>query len=288
MYVFDQQLMVSELQHCCQTRGIVLSGDDWCSSSGGCLTQAFALFLAPNTETQPLLTWRKAQETVPWNIILLLGGGFAMAKGCEVRPTADAMWHHPAQQGWVLSGCHLVFSFGFGKLASMESSHSKDTFLNSKWQQYTADNWGGYNSLQAACCETPWGQVLGEDQFPCRGAGGWLLFLLSPSAGVWLVCVDRRPSASLGGCATTRGCHPHHVCHRLVHRVCQQHCHYYHLSACLGRAGKVISWQDQFILCPLLALPLGWAGFCWVCAGTGTGQFSCSWALQNPWEQQAL
>ncbi|XP_030908389.1 solute carrier family 13 member 3-like isoform X2 [Melopsittacus undulatus] len=32
---------------------------------------------------QPLLTWRKAQETVPWNIILLLGGGFAMAKGCE-------------------------------------------------------------------------------------------------------------------------------------------------------------------------------------------------------------
>ncbi|XP_032119564.1 solute carrier family 13 member 3 isoform X6 [Sapajus apella] len=40
-------------------------------------------FKAPNTETVPLLTWKKAQETVPWNIILLLGGGFAMAKGCE-------------------------------------------------------------------------------------------------------------------------------------------------------------------------------------------------------------
>uniref|UniRef100_A0A6I8PHQ7 Solute carrier family 13 member 3 n=1 Tax=Ornithorhynchus anatinus TaxID=9258 RepID=A0A6I8PHQ7_ORNAN len=38
---------------------------------------------APNTEMKPLLTWRKAQESVPWNIILLLGGGFAMAKGCE-------------------------------------------------------------------------------------------------------------------------------------------------------------------------------------------------------------
>uniref|UniRef100_A0A8D2AM83 Solute carrier family 13 member 3 n=1 Tax=Sciurus vulgaris TaxID=55149 RepID=A0A8D2AM83_SCIVU len=38
---------------------------------------------APNTDTEPLLTWKKAQETVPWNIILLLGGGFAMAKGCE-------------------------------------------------------------------------------------------------------------------------------------------------------------------------------------------------------------
>lgn len=32
-----------------------------------------------------MLTWKKAQDTVPWNIILLLGGGFAMAKGCEVR-----------------------------------------------------------------------------------------------------------------------------------------------------------------------------------------------------------
>ncbi|XP_043839462.1 solute carrier family 13 member 3 isoform X1 [Dromiciops gliroides] len=38
---------------------------------------------APNTEMEPLLSWKKAQETVPWNIIILLGGGFAMAKGCE-------------------------------------------------------------------------------------------------------------------------------------------------------------------------------------------------------------
>ncbi|XP_030067520.1 Na(+)/dicarboxylate cotransporter 3 [Microcaecilia unicolor] len=38
---------------------------------------------AANTENKPLLSWKKAQDTVPWNIILLLGGGFAMAKGCE-------------------------------------------------------------------------------------------------------------------------------------------------------------------------------------------------------------
>ncbi|CAG03889.1 unnamed protein product, partial [Tetraodon nigroviridis] len=38
---------------------------------------------ASNTPYVPLLSWRKAQESVPWNIILLLGGGFAMAKGCE-------------------------------------------------------------------------------------------------------------------------------------------------------------------------------------------------------------
>uniref|UniRef100_A0A452S740 Solute carrier family 13 member 3 n=1 Tax=Ursus americanus TaxID=9643 RepID=A0A452S740_URSAM len=42
-------------------------------------------FKASNAETEPLLTWKKVQDTVPWNIILLLGGGFAMAKGCEVR-----------------------------------------------------------------------------------------------------------------------------------------------------------------------------------------------------------
>jgi len=39
---------------------------------------------ASNTPYVPLLSWRRAQECVPWNIILLLGGGFAMAKGCEV------------------------------------------------------------------------------------------------------------------------------------------------------------------------------------------------------------
>lgn len=44
----------------------------------------FHFHAASNTPYVPLLSWRKAQECVPWNIILLLGGGFAMAKGCEV------------------------------------------------------------------------------------------------------------------------------------------------------------------------------------------------------------
>ncbi|KAK1337673.1 hypothetical protein QTO34_002306 [Cnephaeus nilssonii] len=38
---------------------------------------------ASNTETKPLLTWKRAEETIPWSIILLLGGGFSMAKACE-------------------------------------------------------------------------------------------------------------------------------------------------------------------------------------------------------------
>ncbi|XP_029974948.1 Na(+)/dicarboxylate cotransporter 3 [Salarias fasciatus] len=38
---------------------------------------------ASNAPYVPLLSWKKAQDSVPWNIILLLGGGFAMAKACE-------------------------------------------------------------------------------------------------------------------------------------------------------------------------------------------------------------
>ncbi|XP_067904635.1 Na(+)/dicarboxylate cotransporter 3-like [Heterodontus francisci] len=37
----------------------------------------------PITPNQPLLTWKKVQDNVAWNVILLVGGGFAIAKGCE-------------------------------------------------------------------------------------------------------------------------------------------------------------------------------------------------------------
>ncbi|KAJ8267216.1 hypothetical protein GJAV_G00139880, partial [Gymnothorax javanicus] len=44
-----------------------------------------------DTEAQPppaagsaLLTWRVVQKKLPWNIVLLLGGGFALARGSEV------------------------------------------------------------------------------------------------------------------------------------------------------------------------------------------------------------
>lgn len=33
----------------------------------------------------PLLPWRSAEKMVPWGVVLLLGGGFALAKGSEVH-----------------------------------------------------------------------------------------------------------------------------------------------------------------------------------------------------------
>ncbi|XP_074499531.1 Na(+)/dicarboxylate cotransporter 3 [Sebastes fasciatus] len=49
---------------------------------------------ASNTPYVPLLTWKKAQDSVPWNIILLLGGGFAMAKACEESGLASWIGGH--------------------------------------------------------------------------------------------------------------------------------------------------------------------------------------------------
>lgn len=42
----------------------------------------------PEQESGPtpaLLTWKVTQKKMPWSIILLLGGGFALAKGSEVQ-----------------------------------------------------------------------------------------------------------------------------------------------------------------------------------------------------------
>lgn len=32
----------------------------------------------------PLLPWQAAEKMVPWGVVLLLGGGFALAKGSQV------------------------------------------------------------------------------------------------------------------------------------------------------------------------------------------------------------
>lgn len=39
------------------------------------------------SSTPRLLSWKVVQKKLPWGIVLLLGGGFALAKGSEVSQT---------------------------------------------------------------------------------------------------------------------------------------------------------------------------------------------------------
>ncbi|XP_069395489.1 Na(+)/citrate cotransporter-like isoform X1 [Paralichthys olivaceus] len=76
-----------------------------------------------DTETQvwrappPLLTWKVTQEKMPWSIVLLLGGGFALAKGSEESGLSLWLGGHmtPLQSfpPWIISViiCLLVASF---------------------------------------------------------------------------------------------------------------------------------------------------------------------------------
>ena len=46
-------------------------------------------FLKLRPSAEPLITWKAVERRVPWGIILLLGGGFALGKGCK----KSGMWH---------------------------------------------------------------------------------------------------------------------------------------------------------------------------------------------------
>lgn len=71
------------------------TGKSYVSDATAGILVAFSLFLFPsvrpemlggartNKPHEPLLQWRQTQKKFPWNIILLLGSGFALAKACE-------------------------------------------------------------------------------------------------------------------------------------------------------------------------------------------------------------
>lgn len=44
----------------------------------------YSTVLVCPSETQRLLDWDSVQHKLPWNVVLLLGSGFALAEGAEV------------------------------------------------------------------------------------------------------------------------------------------------------------------------------------------------------------
>ncbi|XP_026874221.2 solute carrier family 13 member 5a isoform X2 [Electrophorus electricus] len=65
--------------------------------------------VVPQSETEPrssLLTWQVVQKKMPWSIVLLLGGGFALAKGSE----SQSIGVNPL---YVMIPCTLSASFAF-------------------------------------------------------------------------------------------------------------------------------------------------------------------------------
>uniref|UniRef100_A0A669DSK2 Solute carrier family 13 member 4 n=1 Tax=Oreochromis niloticus TaxID=8128 RepID=A0A669DSK2_ORENI len=44
----------------------------------------FLLFLIPSDPLAPMITWKDFQRLMPWEIVILVGGGYALAAGCKV------------------------------------------------------------------------------------------------------------------------------------------------------------------------------------------------------------
>ncbi|KAM4617413.1 solute carrier family 13 member 1-like [Discoglossus pictus] len=45
------------------------------------------------SECTPMITWKEFEECIPWHIVILVGGGFALAKGCEVSGLSTWVGH---------------------------------------------------------------------------------------------------------------------------------------------------------------------------------------------------
>jgi len=54
---------------------------------GGCFF--FIFFSLAVFGYSPLITWKEFQSCMPWEIAILVGGGFALADGCEVMQSME-------------------------------------------------------------------------------------------------------------------------------------------------------------------------------------------------------
>ena len=43
----------------------------------------------PSKSSESLLTWQKVQREMPWDVLLLLAGGFALSSGCQASGLSD-------------------------------------------------------------------------------------------------------------------------------------------------------------------------------------------------------
>ncbi|KAM4843336.1 Na(+)/citrate cotransporter isoform 2-T2 [Thomomys bottae] len=84
-------------------------GKKYCTDATAAVFVALLLFILPSKKPRfnifskaeahkktpfyppALLDWKGTQQKIPWGIVLLLGGGFALAKGCEVSGLSEWM-----------------------------------------------------------------------------------------------------------------------------------------------------------------------------------------------------
>lgn len=43
----------------------------------------------PPTSSPSILNWKLVEKKLPWGVIILFGGGFALAEGCSVSGLSD-------------------------------------------------------------------------------------------------------------------------------------------------------------------------------------------------------
>ncbi|XP_070204151.1 solute carrier family 13 member 2-like [Littorina saxatilis] len=79
---------------------------------------------------RPLLTWERIDKKVPWGVIILLGGGFALANGCKVSGLSEWLGHKMSSlsslKPWALN---LILTFIVAMATEVTSNTATSTLL---------------------------------------------------------------------------------------------------------------------------------------------------------------